>query len=337
MKSIHPHIDTGRSGRFFLLLLLAAALSAAVAAEPPSGRAADAGRRLGAPPLVYRIAYTAHNGVEREATVLLPAGYGPRRNPPLPLVISPHGRGATGRSNAKFWGNLPTVGRFAVVNPDGMGRRLDGFSYGYAGQIDDLARMPRIVARKLPWVRIDRRRVYALGSSMGGQETLLLVARHPRLLAGAVAMDSVTDLALRYEQMLDLPTSPAFVKRWGATHSACLRSAVRREVGGTPAENPRGYASRSPLRRAQAIAKSGVPLQIWWSRVDRIVTDQATQSGALFRELRRLSPRAPLSAYVGRWAHSTEMRAHSLLPVALGELGLLPHDLESAPRSVQSL
>ena len=34
---------------------------------------------------------------------------------------------------------------FAVISPDGMGRRLERLSYGYAGQIDDLARMPELV------------------------------------------------------------------------------------------------------------------------------------------------------------------------------------------------
>ncbi len=59
--------------------------------------------------------------------------------------------------------------------------------------------MPDFATKALPWLRIDRSRIYALGSSMGGQETLLLVARHPDLLAGAAAMDSVTDLARRYQ------------------------------------------------------------------------------------------------------------------------------------------
>ena len=64
-------------------------------------------------------------------------------------MISAHGRGATGLSNSKFWGNLPAIGRFAVVNPDGMGRRLKRFSYGNVGQIDDLAKMPEFVSQAL--------------------------------------------------------------------------------------------------------------------------------------------------------------------------------------------
>lgn len=328
MKTMAPDTKTRRFG-LTLLLLVSAVLIAAVAAHPAGGRSAAAA------PRVYTITYVAHNGVEREATVLLPAGYGPGSTRRLPLVISPHGRGATGRSNATFWGNLPTVGSFAVVNPDGMGRRFANRSYGFPGQIDDLARMPSIVAKALPWVKIDERRIYALGSSMGGQETLLLVARHPELLAGAAAMDSVTDLGLRYRQALDLPTDPTFVERWGAPNGLCLQRAMGREVGGSPAERPEAYAARSPLSLATAIAKSGVPLQIWWSRKDEIVTDQETQSGALYRRLVRLGTRAPVTTYVGEWEHSTEMRASALLPVALGDFGLLPRDYKRCPANVE--
>src|SRR5574338_1716718 len=130
MKTMPPDTTTRNVG-LTVLFLVATALTAVVAAHAAGGRLGGAERSTGAAPRVYTITYVAHNGVEREATVLLPAGYGPRSNRPLPLVISPHGRGATGRSNATFWGNLPTVGSFAVVNPDGMGRRLANRSYGF--------------------------------------------------------------------------------------------------------------------------------------------------------------------------------------------------------------
>jgi pimeloyl-ACP methyl ester carboxylesterase len=336
MKTFTPHIGLHGSLRT-LVLLVSMSLVAASAATPSSSGAGLSAARPAGKTLVVTITYVAHDGLNRQATVLLPAGYRPGANPPLPLVISPHGRGGTGRSNARFWGDLPTTGHFAVVNPDGMGRRLGAFSYGYVGQIDDLARMPQIVTRALPWVRLDRSRIYALGSSMGGQETLLLVARHPRLLAGAAAMDSVTDLALRYQQAPGVRTSPEFLKRWGSTVGACLQSAMQREVGGTPATTPRAFAARSPLSLATAIARSGVPLQIWWSRVDRIVINQKTQSGALYRTLRRLGTQAPVRAYIGRWAHSTEMRSTSMLPIALSRFGLLPRGFERCPAGVVRL
>jgi pimeloyl-ACP methyl ester carboxylesterase len=279
----------------------------------------------------WKVSYTAHNGVARNAYVLLPSSYGPRDNPPLPVVISPHGRGGNGLANAKFWGDLPAIGRFAVINPDGMGRRLADLSYGYSGQIDDLAKMPAVAVAALPWLRLDLERVYALGSSMGGQETLLLVARHPHLLAGAVAMDSVTNLGRRYHQLPDVPCNAACLERWGGPYGHVLQAAMREEIGGSPDKHPAAYASRSALSRARAIASSGVPLQLWWSSGDQIVFDQEHQSVALARELRRRSHCAPLVSYAGTWRHSQAMWAGSLLPVALAGFGLLPARFPGIP------
>jgi pimeloyl-ACP methyl ester carboxylesterase len=281
---------------------------------------------------VWRISYLAHNGVPRSAQVVLPAWYGPARNPALPLVISPHGRGGNGLSNSKFWGDLPGLGGFGVISPDGMGRRLGPMSYGYAGQIDDLARMPALVSAALPWLRVDHTRIYALGTSMGGQETLLLVARHPRLLAGAVAMDSVTDLARRYEQLPGVPCNAACLRRWGAPFGRVLQAALGREVGGAPTERPAAYAARSARNLAERIAASRVPLQLWWSSRDQIVFDQKHQSAALADDLRRLGSCAPLVTYAGTWRHSQAMWAGSLLPVALTGLGLMPDGSPGLPK-----
>src|ERR1041385_9183991 len=100
---------------------------------------------------LFVIRYTSHTGRTRLAYVLVPRSYGPGSPRPLPLVISPHGRGTSGRANAKLWGDLPGIGGFAVVNPDGEGDRLDAYSWGAPGQIDDLAKMPAFVHASLPW------------------------------------------------------------------------------------------------------------------------------------------------------------------------------------------
>src|ERR671931_1449164 len=220
---------------------------------------------------VLRISYTAHDGLPRKAYVILPAWYGPRMDPPIPLVISPHGRGVGAKLNVRRWGNLPAEGNFAVITPEGQGRALTLFSWGDPGEIRDLARMPEIADQALPWLRIDRDRIYAFGGSMGGQETLLLVARHPHLLAGAAAFDAPTNMAARYRAFVHLPLG------LGLQHLA------RVEIGGTPETDPRGYELRSPLDWARKIAYSGVPLQIWWSTQDRIVTDGRSESGLLYR------------------------------------------------------
>ena len=67
----------------------------------------------------WTIHYRSHSGADRLAHVVLPAWYGPDNNPPLPVVISPHGRGANGLSNAAFFDRLPAVGRFAMITRTG--------------------------------------------------------------------------------------------------------------------------------------------------------------------------------------------------------------------------
>ena len=261
---------------------------------------------------VLRISYRAHDGLMRRAYVILPAWYGPNRHPAIPLIISPHGRGVGARANVKRWRDLPARGGFAVINPEGQGRKLTLFSWGDPGEIRDLARMRRIAEHALPWLRIDRHRVYAFGGSMGGQETLLLVARFPRLLAGAASFDAPTNMAARYQAFDRLPYGDG------------LQRLARLEIGGTPSTNPEGYDIRSPLDWARRIAFSGVPLQIWWSTRDETVTNQAHESGLLYRDIKRLNPSAPVTQFVGHWAHTTEMKAHGYLPFSLRQFGLLP-------------
>ena len=163
----------------------------------PDSRASPRYRRTSAR---WTIHYRSpHRRRPASPSVVLPAWYGPGNNPPLPLVISPHGRGATGPLERR------------LLRPAPRGRPLRRDQPGRDGPAAAALllrrprpdRRPRADARArrsaaLPWLRIDRTRIYALGSSMGGQETLLLVARHPELLAGAAALDSVTDLARRY-------------------------------------------------------------------------------------------------------------------------------------------
>ena len=259
----------------------------------------------------WPVEYRAHDGATRTAVVVLPRWYGPRHDPPIPLVISPHGSGVEPGANARRWGNLPALGGFAVVNPEGQGARLALYSWGSPGEIADLARMPRIVHEALPWLRIDRRRIYAVGGSMGGQETLLLAAEHPRLLAGAVSFDAPTNMAARYAAFPRLKDGRA------------LQELARLEFGGIPRMNHEAWADRSPLFYARELAFARLPLEIWWSTHDRIVVDQRDQSGLLYRAIMRLNARAPVTQFVGRWRHTAEMQPLRRLPVALARIGLL--------------
>jgi poly(3-hydroxybutyrate) depolymerase len=262
----------------------------------------------------WGLRYRAHNGVPRWAVVVAPGRYSSGNpSPPLPLVISPHGRGVRARTNARMWAELPEQGDFVVICPGGMGRRLPLHSWGWRGQISDLARMPAILRAARPWLRFDPDRVYAVGGSMGGQETLLLLGRHPQLLAGAVAFDSVTDFHRRYGDFAEL----------GARGRA-LQALARMEVGGTPSTKPEEYRLRSPIRYLDEIARSGVPLQVWWSDADEIVTGQEHQSGRFFTELRARDPRGRLVKVTGSWSHTAESYRRLQLPGAVRWLGLVP-------------
>jgi hypothetical protein len=266
---------------------------------------------------VWTIVYRASDGFPRHAYVVLPRWYGPKNNPLVPLVISPHGRGVPATKNLTMWGDLPALGRFAVINPEGQGRKLVLYSWGDPEEITDLSRMPLFLRQAMPWLRIAPHRVYAFGGSMGGQETLLLVAQYPKLLAGAAAFDAPTDLKTRYQ------TFP------GISNGSRTRALLRLEVGGTPWQMPHAYAIRSPLDWAKQIAFSRVPLQIWWSTRDQVVTNQAQQSGLLYREIKSLNPAAPVTQVVGTWRHSAEMP--SVLPRALARFGLMPPFRTHAP------
>lgn len=259
----------------------------------------------------WPIRYLAHNRIARSATVLVPAQYGPGKpTPRLPLVISPHGRSSGGKYNASLWDGLPGRGRFAVISPDGMGRRMPYHSWGYRGQINDLARMPSIAHGALPWLRVDDSRIYAVGGSMGGQETLLLLGQHPKLLAGAVSIDGVTNFYRRY---FDFALS---------FRTKGLQVLARTEVGGTPNTNVPGYVLRSPTHWIRQIAESKVPLQVWWSLADLIVEDQLHQSAHFFNEVKKVRKRGRLEAVTGHWSHMSQMRERKL-PEAAAWLGLL--------------
>ena len=254
-------------------------------------------------------AYRTHAGTMRPAYLVLPSWYGLQRHPAIPLVISPHGRGVNGKYNLRFWGAIAARGPFAVVAPDGQGRRLGpAYSWGYRGQIDDLARMPVLARRAFPWLRIDAKRIYAFGDSMGAQEALLLAA-HTRL-AGVAAFDPVSDMRARY-------------RAWRVTAGEMdLPAKARIEFGGSPSTAPSAYAARSPITFARAIARSRTPVQLWWSTQDAVITDHEAQSERFYDRLVALHAR--VARVVGGWAHGHAMHPETNLPAALACFGLIP-------------
>ena len=159
---------------------------------------------------------------------------------------------------------------------------------------------------------------------MGGQETLLLLAQYPHLLAGAAAFDPVVDFALQYHEFPKLACTrrlPEGLERPDRPLAPVARARRARRVAG---KVPFAYELRSPLTYARSIAFSGVPLQIWWSPNDKIVIDQQRQAARFLKTIRKLNPKADVVGFTGGWRHSAEMRAKTRLPVGLVGFGLLP-------------
>src|SRR3974377_1580435 len=102
-------------------------------------------------------------------------------------------------------------------------------------------------------------------------------------------------------------------------------------MGGTPAQVRWVYALRSPDHYADAIARSRVPLQIYWSPRDQVIRDQYREAGALAEDIRDDGDHR-LWEFEGDWLHTAEMQPTRRLPRALARFGLLPW--QDAPRIV---
>jgi polyhydroxybutyrate depolymerase len=111
-----------------------------------------------------------HDGVVRTAWVAVPSGY--RKNTPVPLVLSFHGRDSDGMTQA-WLTQLHDVGErntFIVVYPDGVGRSwnaLSGTGDAEALNVDDVGYVDALLATLSARFTIDPDRVYASGMSNG--------------------------------------------------------------------------------------------------------------------------------------------------------------------------
>jgi len=248
----------------------------------------------------YVVPYQAWNGQPRESVLLLPADYSPDGTESLPCIVLAHPRGGNPYATAAIWGDLPTRLRFAVLCAGSAGRRATVDSWAYSGQLQDLMDLPDLVTQTMPWVQLDRDRLYVAGVSMGGTEALCLLALNPDRIAAAASFDGVADLAAYYYHV---PLS----------RRAAYQALLRREVGGSPRQARFGYRVRSPLTFARNLATAGVPFSVWWSTADRSVPRQAQdQSGKLCRTVRRLSAQAPLTEHVTRFPHGYALQADPL-------------------------
>lgn len=277
-----------------------------------------------------------HDGSLQRAVLRLP-----RRAPrgPLPLIIAPHPfswsvdddyfGGCPGLKAPRHlgWRGVPSELGVAVLQPFGHHRAIEWGSMGYAGVIRDV---PAWIQAVDDTVGIDPDRVYACGLSMGGLESLLAAAHHPRLFAAVFAFNPVVDARAWYEDL-------------ARTGSAELRAEgsdmlLAREVGGLPDEIPQAWTERSVFGVIDGLR--AMPTTIWWSRLDLVVPRQAERHGKhLYDELKRRYPAAPVSEYdhTSRYGfsepltHDERWAIHESSDYAFATRWLLLHRRWSAP------
>jgi fermentation-respiration switch protein FrsA (DUF1100 family) len=204
------------------------------------------------------------DGIERRAFLYIPS-----TETRLSLVISPHpfgfsaignlfGEAAGPRTLVDVPGVASAASRhgFAVLTLQSEGRRFTGMSVGLPSHLDAYARAFSELDRFED--RIDTGRIGACGLSMGGQEALLLATDCLADSVKAVAVQNpVTDLS-RWYSHLNLRS---------ADHSQALLE----EIGGEPTMIPAKWASRSPIENVDALASTGIPVQIRVNEHDDVV------------------------------------------------------------------
>lgn len=134
-----------------------------------------------------------HDGLERRYEVYAPADLPPGR----PLVFHIHGSGVGGDDARDYMGwqleRLADAERFVIAYPEGWqlewnGCRSPGVSEADRRDLDDVGFHLAIIEQLVERHAIDRRRVYALGFSNGGQMVYRLASDAPGHFAAVASV-----------------------------------------------------------------------------------------------------------------------------------------------------
>jgi hypothetical protein len=170
----------------------------------------------------------------------------------LPLIIVPHAANFSAEETSAYWEPFISRKGFIAAFPIGHGRVDDLCSFGWRGQMADLANLPSLLSNS--GYQIDMSRIFAVGLSMGGQESLLLAGMHPEMISGIVAFNPVVDLKQIY------------------IHSDTPSVVISNELGKSPAEIPDEYENRSPIKFYATISQ--VPTLLYWDSNDVMIPHQ---------------------------------------------------------------
>lgn len=305
-----PHHGGMRPRVGLIALLVCVALPATAQAgwrdipdpsEQPDVAAETTREQIGATTVV-RSWYDAWNGRRRELRIAVPTA-ALQAGRPLPLLVTVRPAGMSLLCTDEI---MRLAGRsgFALACPSGQGVVTRSFSYGAAGQISDLARMPALIAERIPDLQVDPARVYLAGSSMGGMEALLVALRYPDAYVRVASLDPVTDLGRRFGS---LPMD--------------RRLLLQAECDGPPSLQPGCYGVRSPQSLVGDGAGAGAgAIALWYSTRDPVsgepwqvprFADALAQRGA-----------PGFAVRVGRWGHGALWDRPAMRRAWMRDLGL---------------
>ena len=249
---------------------------------------------------VVRSWYDTWNGRRRVLVIAYPtAAVAAGRALPLLVTARPAGMSLLCTDE-----NMALAGRsgFILACPSGQGVVTRSFSYGAAGQISDLARMPALVQARAPQLDVDPARTYLAGSSMGGTEALLVALRYPEAYRRVAALDPITDQGRRFAS---LPMQ--------------RRLLLQAECDGPPGLRGDCYAARSPITMMARGARTG-GIALWYSTKDPVSGEPLQVP--LFAD--RLAQRRPgsFAVRVGRWGHGALWERLPMRRAWMHDLGL---------------
>ncbi|MSO48072.1 MAG: hypothetical protein EXQ67_08320 [Thermoleophilia bacterium] len=272
--------------------------------ERPDVPAVTIRKDVDANTVILRTWYETWNGRRRAMTIFFPRA-AENTGRVLPLLVAAHPAGGASTCVDQM---AQLSGRFDFVLAclDGQGVMTRAFSYGAPGQIADLAAAPRLIAGRLPGMKLDARRLYLVGSSMGGTEALLVGLRYPNAYRETVALSPVTDLGFRFNSL-----------------PLVRRGQLEAECAGPPMLRGACYVERSPIAFVGRRAVGSTILSVWYS-TDDPVSGAPQQVPRFVANARRLIQPDQLRVRVGTGGHGALWDRADYRAAWLIDLGLVP-------------
>ncbi len=163
----------------------------------------------------------------------------------------------------KGWSGISNKYKVVIASPLGHGRNFEKISLAWEAQMNDISKIPSILARLD--IKVKSEKIYISGLSMGGMETIAAMALYPGIFKAGFSFNALVDLVAWYKDIIEGHGSEKLLEMK-------VDGVVAEEIGGTPTEFLEEYEKRSPINYIDGL--SGSNLMLYWSSKDNIVPNQ---------------------------------------------------------------